>query len=268
MKMSPDSSANLAKAEKLIGKAANKGAQIVCLPELFTTPYFPQEERATTSPEVIPGKTTRALGRIAKDNEVVLIAGSLYEKSGDRLYNTSVVFDTDGKMLGKYRKVHIPQDESFYEQNYFSSGDTYDVFSTMYGKVAVLICFDQWYPEPARICRLLGAEFIFYPTAIGSVDGIQQTEGDWHDAWESVQRGHAIANSVVVAAVNRVGKEGRMRFWGRSFVSDQFGKILFRADGDEGVFVVECDRTLGVDVETGWGFIANRKPKTYSKIVK
>ena len=164
--------------------------------------------------------------------------------------------------------MHIPQDESFYEQNYFSSGDTYDVFSTMYGKVAVLICFDQWYPEPARICRLLGAEFIFYPTAIGSVDGIQQTEGDWHDAWESVQRGHAIANSVVVAAVNRVGKEGRMRFWGRSFVSDQFGKILFRADGDEGVFVVECDRTLGVDVETGWGFIANRKPKTYSKIVK
>lgn len=269
MSMSSDRQENLSKALKMIEEAARKGAQIVCLPELFATQYFPHTKKSSIRPEKIPGPTSKFLSQAAKRNHVVLIGGSIFEKEGNRKFNTSVVFDRNGKILGKYRKVHVPEDESFYEQDYFTPGNSYKVFDTELGKVGVLICFDQWHSEPARVNRLLGAEMIFYPTAIGTVVGIEQTEGDWHEAWEGVQKGHAIANSAVVVAVNRVGKEGEMKFWGGSFVYDQFGKLLARGDrSKEEVLVVECDLSLGKQIEQGWGFIRNRKPKTYSKLVE
>ena len=267
MSMSADRQENLSKALKMIEEAAKKGAQIVCLPELFATQYFPQTKKSSSKPEKIPGPTSNFLSRAAKKNRVVIVGGSIFEKDGEKKYNTSVVFDQNGKLLGSYRKVHIPEDEAFYEQDYFSSGNSYKVFNTSFGRIGVLICFDQWYSEPARINRLLGAEIIFYPTAIGTVSGIEQTEGDWHEAWESVQKGHAITNSVIVAAVNRVGKENETRFWGGSFVHDQFGKLLARGDrAKEEVIIVECDMNLGKQIEEGWGFLRNRRPKTYSKI--
>ncbi len=244
------------------------GADIVCLPELFASQYFPQRRNAEVSAETIPGPTTNALSRSARKNGVCIVGGSIFEKDRRNTYNTSVVFDKRGKILGKYRKVHIPQDESFYEQDYFASGNEYRTFDTPRAKIGVLICFDQWYPEPARIDRLLGAQILFYPTAIGKVRGIEQSEGNWEETWLTVQRGHAISNGMIVVAVNRVGTEGRMKFWGGSFVCDQFGGILARADDKEQVLVVKCDLSLGQDVERGWGFLRNRKPTTYGKLMQ
>lgn len=266
--MLKDRTASLTKAERLINYAGKEGAQIVCLPELFNSQYFPQKQGSRIAAETIPGKTTDSLSRVAKKNQVVLVAGSIYEKAGLHNYNTSVVFDENGKIIGKYRKVHIPNDQGFYEKSYFSAGNEYRVFDTKYGKLGVLICFDQWYPEAARILKLSGADIIFYPTAIGRVRGIAQVEGDWQDAWESVQRGHAIANSVAVVSVNRVGRENDMAFWGGSFVYDQFGKMLVRADDREGIFLTTIDFSLSQKIEKGWGFLRNRKPKTYSRLLR
>jgi predicted amidohydrolase len=267
MAMGDDPEANISKAVAMIGEASTRGASIVCLPELFASRYFPQEKKATVHAEPVPGPTTRRLAAAARECSVTLVGGSLYERApGGRSYNTSVVFDEGGRILGKYRKVQVPQDESFYEKDYFSSGSAYNVFKTTSANVGVLICFDQWYPEPARVNKLMGAEVLFYPTAIGRVEGIEETEGDWQEAWETVQRGHAISNSMVVAAVNRVGREGRMSFWGGSFVCDQFGKILARADDKEQVLLASCDLGLGRRVEEGWGFMRNRKPATYRKL--
>jgi agmatine deiminase len=271
MSMSNNRQENLSKSLKMIEEASRKGAQIVCLPELFSTRYFPQNRGSDlVKAERIPGRTSEFLSKAARTNNVVLIGGSIFEESSDgRKYNTSVVFDQKGRILGKYRKVHIPEDESFYEQEYFSSGDSYKVFQTKYAKIGVLICFDQWYPEPARIERLLGAELVFYPTAIGTVRGVKQVEGDWKTAWEGVQKGHAISNNMIVAAVNRVGREKEMQFWGGSFVYDQFGKLLACGHSTKDqVLVVECDLSLGKQVEEGWGFLRNRHPKTYSRLVK
>jgi predicted amidohydrolase len=268
MSMTADRKRNVKKAVELVRESAKMGAQIVCLPELFDSLYFPQQEDAKATAETIPNQTTRSLAQSAKENKVVLVAGSVFERHGGKSYNTSLVFDERGRELGRYRKVHIPQDPGFYEQDYFASGSDYKVFETEYGRVAVLICFDQWYPEPARICKLLGAQVLFYPTAIGRVKGIEESEGSWQDAWETVQRGHAIANSMIVAAVNRVGVENETDFWGGSFASDQFGKVLGRADAKEGVLVVSCDLQLGDDVERGWGFMRNRKPDTYKRILR
>jgi len=267
MSMDIDRDTNIAKAIEMVGEAARRGASIVCLPELFASQYFPQKKVANTSPEPIPGPTTERLADAARSSRVVLVGGSIHEKAeSGKFYNTSVVFNREGKLLGRYRKVHLPEDESFYEKDYFSSGKAYEVFKTDVAKVGALICFDQWYPEPARVIKLMGADILFYPTAIGRVDGIQETEGDWKQAWETVQRGHAIANSMVVAAVNRVGREGRMSFWGGSFVCDQFGTVLARADNKEQVLIVPCNLDLGRTVEEGWGFLRNRKPATYSKL--
>ncbi len=268
MSMVKDQPSNLKKAQKMIAQASELGANIVCLPELFNSLYFPQEEKAKPFAENIPGSTSESLSKIARENKVVLVAGSLYEKSKNGFYNTSVIFDENGNLIDKYRKVHIPQDPSFYEQNYFSSGSEYKVFKTRYGKIGVLICFDQWYPEAARINKLMGAEMIFYPTAIGWVKGIEPVEGDWHEAWEKVQVGHAISNSVIVAAVNRVGVENDMRFWGGSFVCDQFGKVVLRADDKEGVYLATVNLKLGKEVEEGWGFLRNRRPATYDRLLK
>ena len=267
MAMEDDQEANVSKAIAMVGEASRRGASIVCLPELFASRYFPQEKGAKPRTEPIPGPTTKRLAEAARESRVTLVGGSLYEKApGGRFYNTSVVFNENGRILGKYRKVQVPQDESFYEKDYFSSGKTYSVFKTTPANVGVLICFDQWYPEPARVNKLMGADVLFYPTAIGRVDGIEEAEGDWKEAWEAVQRGHAISNSMVVAAVNRVGREGRMSFWGGSFVCDQFGKVLARADDKEQILLAKCDLELGRQVEEGWGFLKNRKPATYRKL--
>ncbi len=267
MAMGADPVANTSKAVTMVAEASRRGASIVCLPELFATPYFPQQRGARAVAEPVPGPTTRRLAEAARESKVTVVGGSLYEKApGGRLYNTSVVFDENGRILGRYRKVQVPQDESFYEKDYFSSGRAYSVFRTTSADVGVLICFDQWYPEPARVNKLMGADVLFYPTAIGRVDGIEETEGDWKEAWEAVQRGHAISNSMIVAAVNRVGREGRMSFWGGSFVCDQFGRVLARADEREQVLLATCDLGLGRQVEEGWGFLRNRKPATYRKL--
>jgi predicted amidohydrolase len=266
MSMSEDREENLSKALGMIEEAAAKGSRIICLPELFATPYFPRSEASKLRPERVPGPTSKFLSNAARKNRIVLVGGSIYETDGKHAYNTSLVFDEEGKLFGKYRKVHLPQDECFYEQDYFFPGKTFPTFKTAYGKIGALICFDQWYPEPARIERLQGAQLLFYPTAIGTSRAIEQTEGNWQEAWEAVQRGHAVANSLVLAAVNRVGTEGKMQFWGGSFAYDQFGKLLARAGKKEEVLVVDCDLSLGDQVEEGWGFLRNRRPNAYTKI--
>jgi len=266
MSMSDDRAENIEKAVSLVGKAARNGAEVVCLPELFAWRYFPTTRGSRISPEPIPGPTSRALSKAAQENGVTLVGGSIFEKAGGQRYNTCPVFDENGKTISKYRKIHVPQDEHYFEQDYFDSGYRYAVATTAWGKLGTLICFDQWYPEAARIERLMGAEMLFYPTAIGWVKGIEPVEGDWKKAWEAVQVGHAISNSVVVCAVNRVGTEGDITFWGGSFVCDQFGKILLRAGDKPGVYTVDCDLNLGRAVEEGWGFMRNRKPGSYAGI--
>lgn len=305
MSMSLDRDANLQKAIRMVGNAAKKGADIVCLPELFNVPYFPQEEKANVEAEEIPGKTTDALARAAKENKIVLVCGSIFEGGMDgKKYNTTVVFDETGKMLGTYRKVHVPHDENFYEQNYFEPGNGgFKVFNSggktqdttrktrdpkletrnwietsaeverlerqFKLKLATLICYDQWYPEAARVVALMGADVVFYPTAIGTVRGIEQSEGNWHEAWETVMRGHAIANGMVVAAVNRVGTEGKTTFWGGSFVCDAFGKIIAKGSRDkEEIIIAKCGLEHGKSVREGWGFFHNRRPELYGELVK
>jgi len=268
MSMSDDRQDNVGRAISRVGEAARRGAQIVCLPELFASRYFPTARNSPERPEPIPGPTSQALSKAAQNNRVTLVGGSIFEKAGGRKYNTCMVFDENGRTISKYRKIHIPQDEHYFEQDYFEPGDRYTVAKTSWGKAGTLVCFDQWYPEAARVERLMGAELLFYPTAIGWVKGIDQVEGDWQKAWEGVQVGHAISNSVVVCAVNRVGTEGDTTFWGGSFVCDQFGRVLFRAADAPGVFVVDCDLGLGKTIEEGWGFMKNRKPGSYSRITR
>ena len=187
---------NLARSAALVEKAAKKGAQIICLPELYRSPYFPQKDKldAARFAEPIPGESTQAFSRIAKRHGVV-IAVPLFEKAGARFYNSVAVLDADGKLLDTYRKIHIPHDPLFYEKSYFEPGDRgFKVFKTRFGNFSVLICYDQWFPEAARSCKLAGAELLFYPTAIGYIKGYRAPEGDWREAWMTIQRGHAIAN--------------------------------------------------------------------------
>ena len=275
MRMTPDIEKNLQKALGMVAQAARKGAQIVCLPELFTAPYFAQAQgakgkrKAAAYAESVPGKTTSALSEAAAENKVVLVGGSVYEKAGGRLYNTSAVFGPDGKMLGKYRKVHIPHDDCFFEQDYFSPGNLgFAVFSTRRAKIASLICYDQWFPEAARSVALMGAQIAFYPTAIATLRGVGQAEGSWQQAWENVMRGHAIANGMVVAAANRCGQEGRMKFWGGSFICDAFGKTVARAGRGEQVLIAEVDLAHSEMVRKGWRFFENRRPGEYRRITE
>ena len=268
MSMGEDRRANQRKAERYIREAASQGADVVCLPELFLSRYFPTTRGSFEKAEEIPGPTSRWLSERAKESKVILVGGSIFERDGRHRYNTCLVFDENGKRVSKYRKVHIPQDEHYYEQDYFRAGDGYSVARTAKGRLGTLICFDQWYPEAARVNRIMGAEILFYPTAIGWVDGIEMAEGDWKLAWEAVQVGHAIANSVVVCTVNRVGREGPTTFWGGSFVCDQFGKVLLRGDDREGALTVDCDPGLGEEIEAGWGFFRNRRKRTYSAIAR
>jgi agmatine deiminase len=209
MAVGPDPNENLKKALLKVEEAAKEGSQIICLPELFRTRYFPQGigVNASSLAETIPGDSTRVFSEIARRNNVVIIV-PLFEKSSDgRQYNTAVIIDADGILHTSYHKVHIPQDPGFFEKGYFYPGDRYHVHTTRYGRIAVLICYDQWFPEAARCVALDGAQIIFYPTAIGHPTSEEPAEGNWHEAWALIQRGHAVANSVHIAAVNRVGRE-------------------------------------------------------------
>ena len=263
---------NLEKTIDRIEEASHKGAQIVCLQELYRTKYFPQEEKKDVNElaETIPGESTRAFSELAKKKKIVIIAPIFEKGSNGKYYNSAVIIDANGEISGSYRKVHLPNDPLFYEKNYFEQCNSgYSVYKTQYACVGVLICYDQWFPEPARINALKGAEIIFYPTAIGWVKGYTSSDGDWHDAWKTVQRANAIMNGVHVAAVNRVGEEGQLRFWGGSFVCDSFGKVLKEAsDTNEEVLVVKVDLNKNKEIQEGWGFLKNRRPDTYNKLTE
>ncbi len=264
--VSGDTAANMKKTAEMVKEAAKKGAQIICLQELYRTKYFPQEEKkdATEIAETIPGDSTKLFSGIAKEFGVAIVV-PVFEKAGGTYYNSAAVIDADGKLLETYHKIHVPHDPLFYEQNYFKAGDLgYRVYKTRHASFSVLLCYDQWYPEAARIATLKGADILFYPTAIGWIKDYNPPEGDWLDAWETVQRSHAIANGVYVAAVNRVGEEGKLKFWGSSFVCDPFGKVLKRASAErEEVLVVGLDLSKNKDIREGWGFLRNRRPDTY-----
>ena len=271
-KVSADISANLKKTEKMIRQAAKKGAQIICLQELFQTPYFPLRSGVskTKYAETVPGPISNAMQKLAKELGVVIIVPIYERNKNGNFYNIAIVFDHTGKMLGNYRKLHIPHDPGFYETEYFEEGDQgYKVFNTKFGKIAVLICFDQWFPEAARAVKLAGAEIIFYPTAIANILGYVPPEGNWHDAWETNMRGHAIANGVTVVAVNRTGIEGRAHFWGQSFICDAFGKILKLASATkEQILVDKVDLNMNTYISDSWGFLRDRRPDTYGPLTK
>ncbi|MEK7190334.1 MAG: carbon-nitrogen hydrolase [Patescibacteria group bacterium] len=265
--VSADLEANLLKTVKTVEQAARKGAQIICLQELFRTPYFPVVPKVPKEKyaETIPGKTTNTMSKLAKKLGVVIIAPIFEKDKNGKYYNTAAVFDEKGKLLEKYHKIHIPHDPGFYEKDYFEKGESgYKIFKTKFGNFAVLICFDQWFPEAARAVKLSGAEIIFYPTAIANVMGYMPPEGNWHNAWETVMRGHAIANGIPVVAANRTGVEGKSRFWGQSFICDAFGKILKRASATkEQIIIAKIDLSMNDFVSNSWGFLHDRRPDTY-----
>src|SRR3989344_1565670 len=266
-----DMSKNLTKTVKMVEVAAKKGAQIICLQELFNTLYFPLVAKVPKAKysETIPGRTSEAMAKLAKRLGVVIIIPMFEKAKNGRYYNSAVVVNEKGKMLDLYHKVHIPDDPGFYEKDYFEAGDSgYKIFNTKFGKFAVLICFDQWFPEAARAVKLAGAEMIFYPTAIANVIGYIPPEGDWNNAWETILRGHAIANSVPVAAVNRTGVEGKSHFWGQSFICDAFGKVLKRASSTkEQVLIAKVDLSMNDFISDGWGFLLDRRPDTYKMLI-
>ena len=270
-----DKEANLNKAIARVTEAAAAGAQIVCLQELFTSLYFCDVEDYDNFnlAETIPGPSTQKLARIAQDLGVVIIA-SLFEKRAQGIYhNTTAVIDANGSYLGKYRKMHIPDDPSYYEKFYFTPGDLgYKIFKTKFATFGVLICWDQWYPEAARITALMGAEILFYPTAIGwSTSQDEHTNNEQYNAWQTIQRSHAVANGIHVVSVNRVGfeQEGRMKFWGGSFVANPFGSLLYQASHDqEELKVVEIDTSKTDRYRTHWPFMRDRRIDSYGEITK
>jgi len=268
-------SANTSKAIEKVREAAKKGANIICLQELFTSLYFCDVEAYDNFKlaEPIPGETSNTLSALAKELGVVIIA-SLFEKRAEGLYhNTTAVLDADGTYLGKYRKMHIPDDPAYYEKFYFTPGDLgYKVFKTKFATIGILICWDQWYPEAARITTLMGAEMLFYPTAIGWATAQDEaTNKEQYNAWQTIQRSHAVANGVPVISVNRVGleQEGLMKFWGGSFVSNPFGTLLYEASHDkEEVAVIDIDTARSDSYRTHWPFLRDRRIDSYGPITK
>lgn len=264
---------NIAKAIDNIRKAAHHGAQIICLQELFASLYFCDVEdyENFNLAETIPGNTTDLFGKLAKELNVVIIA-SLFEKRAEGLYhNTVAVLDADGTYLGKYRKNHIPDDPAYYEKFYFTPGDMgYKVFKTKYATIGTLICWDQWYPEAARITSLMGAEILFFPTAIGWASSqTPEVNEEQYNAWQTIQRSHAIANGVHVVSVNRTGMEGEMIFWGGSFISNPFGTLLYKASHqEEEIHVQEIDLTKSNEYRIHWPFLRDRRIDTYQPITK
>lgn len=266
---------NLQKAIAKIREAAAQGAQIICLQELFRSLYFCDVEDYNNFnlAESIPGPSTDALAPLAKELGVVIIA-SLFEKRANGLYhNTTAVLDADGTYLGKYRKMHIPDDPAYYEKFYFTPGDLgYKVFKTRFATIGILICWDQWYPEAARITSLMGAEILFYPTAIGwSTAQDEATNTEQFNAWQTIQRSHAVANGVHVVSVNRVGLEqqGAMKFWGGTFIANPFGTVLYQASHDnEEVNVLALDLNKTDRYRTHWPFLRDRRIDSYQPITK
>jgi len=264
---------NLQKAVSKVREAAQQGAQIVCLQELFTSLYFCDEENYDNFAlaEAIPGPSTDTLSSLAAELNVVIIA-SLFEKRAMGVYhNTTAVLDADGAYLGKYRKMHIPDDPGFYEKFYFTPGDLgYKVFKTKYATIGVLICWDQWYPEAARITALMGAEILFYPTAIGwATTQDEATNKEQYDAWQTIQRSHAVANGVHVVSVNRVGHEAGVDFWGGSFVANPFGKLLYQAShGNEEIIIQDLDLNKSDYYRSHWPFLRDRRIDSYQPITK
>ncbi len=273
MTCSSDPESNRAKALTRIAQAAQQGAQIICLQELFCSLYFCDVESNTNFElgEAIPGLSTAQLTQVARQYGVVII-GSLFEKRAPGLYhNTAVILDADGALLGKYRKMHIPDDPGYYEKFYFTPGDLgFKSYTTRFGKIGVLVCWDQWFPEAARLTALQGAEILFYPTAIGwHKSQNDQLNQDQHDAWEVIQRGHSVANGVYVVAVNRVGLEGDMKFWGQSFVSDPLGRVLGRGEVDaEQILIVECPLGRIEETRQNWPFLRDRRIDAYAGITQ
>ena len=267
---------NLAKAEQRVREAAKRGAQIVCLPELFRSQYFCREEDAKLFDlaEPIPGPSTARLALVAKQEHIVIVA-SLFERRAPGVYhNTAAMIGTNGEILGLYRKMHIPDDPLYFEKFYFTPGDLgYRSFDTAFGRISTLVCWDQWYPEAARLATLGGAQILFYPTAIGWHPSEKSQYGvGQHEAWKTIQRGHAIANGIYVAAVNRVGFEGPpdrgLEFWGASFVADPFGQIIAEASHDkEEILIAECDPARTEDVRRNWPFLRDRRIDSYAPIL-
>jgi N-carbamoylputrescine amidase len=275
---SADPAANLRKALRLANEAAERGAQIICTQELFRSRYFCQEEdhRNFRLAERIPGPSTEAFRKLARRRGVVVIA-SLFEKRASGLYhNSAAVIDADGSLLGVYRKMHIPDDPLYYEKFYFAPGDTgFPSWKTRFGRIAVLICWDQWYPEAARLAALQGAEILFYPTAIGWHPSEKSRHGaEQHDAWEVIQRSHAVANGCFVAVCNRIGLEKAgggdgIEFWGQSFVAGTGGKILAKAPAaKEEILLVKVDLAQVDATRTHWPFLRDRRIDAYGDLTK
>jgi N-carbamoylputrescine amidase len=274
---SADPDANLKKTLALAGRAAQRGAQIICTQELFRSQYFCQSEdhKNFKLAEPVPGPTTDAFCQFAKKHQVVVIA-SLFEKRAAGVYhNTAAVIDADGSLLGRYRKMHIPDDPLYYEKFYFTPGDLgFKAWPTRYGKIGVLICWDQWYPEAARLTALQGAQILFYPTAIGWHPGEKKKYGErQHNSWETIQRSHAIANGCYVAVANRIGHEklaGRgIEFWGQSFVAGTSGEILAKASATkEEILIVPVDLAAVDDTRTHWPFLRDRRIDAYDNVTK
>ncbi len=284
MACGPDPDRNLRHAVEMVGEAAARGARVICLPELFRTQYFCQREDPSLFDlaEPIPGPTTQALAEEARRNKVVVI-GSIFEKRAPGIYhNTAAVLDSDGSLRGVYRKMHIPDDPLYYEKFYFTPGDLgFRAFDTQAGKLGTLVCWDQWYPEGARLTALQGANVIFYPTAIGWHPAEKtQYGGTQHDAWRTIQRAHAIANGVYVAVVNRVGHEHGdingnaapgpgLEFWGGSFLCDAFGTVLVEgSQNKEEVLIGEVDLKKLEDVRRNWPFLRDRRVDSYAPITQ
>jgi N-carbamoylputrescine amidase len=273
MRCSEDPAENLARAVEGIREAARQGAQTVCTQELFRSRYFCQSEDPArfALAEPIPGPSTEVLAKLAAELGVTIVA-SLFERRAEGLYhNTAVVLDADGSLAGRYRKMHIPDDPLYYEKFYFTPGDLgFQAFDTRRARVGTLVCWDQWFPEAARLTALAGAQILFYPTAIGwQFDESAEEDAAQHDAWETIQRAHAIANGVFVVVANRVGREDGIRFWGHSFVADPFGRVLARAPSDqEAVLVVECDLALVERVRQHWPFLRDRRIDAYPDLVR
>ena len=272
MACAEDAEANVKAAEQGIRNAAGQGAQIICLQELFRTLYFCQTEvqEHFKRAEEIPGPSTQAMSQLASALGVVLIL-PLFEKRSTGIYNnTAVVLDADGSIAGRYRKMHIPDDPGFYEKFYFTPGDTgFQTIPTRFGKIGVLICWDQWFPEAARLTALSGAQILFYPTAIGYQAFDEPVAGKQAQAWQTIQKAHSIANGVFTVVVNRVGQENQLNFWGKSFVSDPFGEVLVEASSKEPeVLVADCDLGLIEETRQGWPFLRDRRVDAYQDLTR
>ena len=285
MACGPDPDRNLQSALAGVGRAAARGAQVICLPELFRTQYFCQEADADNFDlaETIPGPTTSALSAAAREHGAVIVAGIFERRASGVFHNTAVVLDADGSLIGTYRKMHIPDDPLYCEKFYFTPGDLgFRVFRTRFGRIAPLICWDQWFPEAARLATLAGAEFLIYPTAIGWHPSEVESQGAvQREAWSVVQRAHAIANGVFVAAINRVGAERTLdasesrpanyqglRFWGHSFVCDPLGAVIGTAGEREELVVAVCDRAEIERTRRDWPFLRDRRIDSYNQMTE